>query len=78
MTNIEVNQKLNHLKQLRDVLDGDQYRMAAATIYTNYYLNKVNSSNEKIERQTLMDRVNLMLYKHNINEVSYFFFRKFI
>lgn len=77
MNNTEFNQKIDNLKQLKYALDGDQYRLAAATICTQDYLNELKNSNKKFNRQRLMNRVNLMLYKHNIDEVSYGFFRKF-
>lgn len=78
MNNTEVTQKINHLKQLQGVLDGDQYRLAAATICTEYCLKEIYSSDIKISRSALMNRVNRILHKHNIDRVSYNFFRKFI
>lgn len=73
----EFHSHLQHLKELKEVISEKEYRFSFATIATIYVLDFYRKNNIKFNRQDLMNRVNNILIQNNVEEVSYFFFRKF-
>ena len=77
MNNISIDNKINHLNNVRGIINEDTFKYVAAEIYTQHYIEQSRIKNKRVGRQTIMDRVNLMLRKESLSEVSYTFFRKY-
>jgi hypothetical protein len=77
MNKLELDEKMYNLSCLKGVLDNTQYKRAAATIITKYYLEMIKEKEVEISRLYLSDRVNLMMKRYGVEKIGYKFFRKY-
>jgi hypothetical protein len=73
-----MNEKIYHLKQIRQNMDEDTFRFTVATITIKHYLKLLELKRSKMDRTKLLIRVNGVLRSIGCEEVSYGFLRKFI
>ena len=67
----------DNLNELKEVISENEYRLSFATITVYSVMNYYSKNNIKYTRQDLMQKVNRILVENNMEEFSYFFFRKF-
>lgn len=72
-----IDNEMQHLRELKEVLSEEQYKYSAATIYTTYFIELFKKKHKKFNRQDVVDKVNIMLARDGLGEVSYNFFRKY-
>ncbi|MGY6209510.1 hypothetical protein ACXEO8_06005 [Cytobacillus firmus] len=70
-----MKEKLHHLQHLKDSMDKDLFKLAAASVLVKYFLEEMNNQGKNIERTKMLDRVNLSLRSIGCSEVSYGFMR---
>lgn len=70
-----MKEKLYHVNQLKDGLSEHQYRLVAATVISNYYVDRMKQTGRKLDRMSMLERVNLTLKGLGLEEVSYGFLR---
>lgn len=67
--------KLDHLLMIKEYMDEDMFRLTAASILVQHYLELMNKQSKVMMRSNLLDRVNLTLRSIGCSEVSYGFMR---
>lgn len=70
-----MNEKLQHLLVVKNDMDKDLFRFAAASVVIKHFIDKLKNQGKYMERSKLLFRVNLSLRSIGIDEVSYGFIR---
>lgn len=75
---MEVQEKINHLKAVREDIGEEQFKLTAAKIFAKYVIGLMYEQCKKLSRTDLMMKINVMLRGIEVDEVSYGFVRGFI
>ncbi|MCX2828363.1 hypothetical protein RGU76_08055 [Bacillus pseudomycoides] len=77
MHTLEMNKKIRFLQEIREEIGDYNFRRCVARVYTQHYIEVLESNELKISREDFVFRVNCMLEEHNVKPMSYYFFRQF-
>lgn len=75
---LDRTEKMYYLKEIREYIGEEQFRICAATIIAKDYAELLHWRGIKRDRMHVLERTNLMLRSMGCEEVSYGFIRKFI
>lgn len=71
-----LNDKLQHLEELKEYLTPNEYKFSMANIVATAYIKSMQNEDERVTRTQILTRVNEILGINGVEPVSYQFIRK--
>jgi hypothetical protein len=75
---MSINDKLYHLRELKNDIDAETYRFLAADIIIKYYVDLLQTNEVTKNRRYVLKMVNRALKSIEVDEVSYGYVRNFV
>jgi hypothetical protein len=75
---MSINDRLYHLKQLKNDIDAETYRFLVADIIIKYYVELLQTNEVVKNRRYVLKMVNKALKSLGVDEVSYGYVRNFV